>query len=218
MENHAAEAFSPRIYCIDPTLVGDGGWSDLFARCAGMGFDHVLLCGDGLIAGLFAGDDENLEDAAAGYGMGSLDHLEELAHLATEHRLRLLLDLSVTRIHHNDQLLHSHPEWFAVADTSSLDGGQLPDPRRRDGGACKDLTPPGTFSGKRSPKQQSDALRFAECVRENGVKDFPDPVNGEPLVDTRRIPSTDGEGGMTILNAAMHKCRALVADAAGSRP
>ena len=35
--------------------------------------------------------------------------------------------------------------------------------------ACKALEPPGAFSGKRSPKQQSDALRFAECVRAHGV-------------------------------------------------
>jgi hypothetical protein len=85
--------------------------------------------------------------------------------------------------------------------------------------ACKDLQPPGfTGGGKRSPKQQSASLKFAQCIRANGVKDFPDPVNGEPLVDTRRIPSTDREGGMTILNAAMQKCRDLVAAAVGSRP
>jgi hypothetical protein len=41
--------------------------------------------------------------------------------------------------------------------------------------ACKDLQPPGTLSGKRSPKQQSAALRFAQCMRENGVKDCPAP-------------------------------------------
>jgi hypothetical protein len=46
--------------------------------------------------------------------------------------------------------------------------------------ACKDLQPPGTLSGKRTPKQQSASLRFAQCVRDNGVKDFPDPANGEP--------------------------------------
>jgi hypothetical protein len=55
--------------------------------------------------------------------------------------------------------------------------------------ACKELQPPGTLSAKRSPKQQSAGLKFAQCIRENGVKDFPDPVNGEPLVDTNRIPS-----------------------------
>jgi hypothetical protein len=83
--------------------------------------------------------------------------------------------------------------------------------------ACKDLTPPGTFSGKRSPKQQSDALRFAECVREHGVKDFPDPVDGEPLIDTTKIPSSNRPGGMTILNAATHACRGVLKLAAGGQ-
>jgi hypothetical protein len=83
--------------------------------------------------------------------------------------------------------------------------------------ACKDLTPPGTFSGKRSPKQQSDALRFANCVRENGVKDFPDPVNGDPLIDTTKIPSTDAPGGMTILNAATKKCKSVLDLAVGGQ-
>jgi hypothetical protein len=73
--------------------------------------------------------------------------------------------------------------------------------------ACKDLQPPGTLSAKRNPKEQSASLRFAQCIRENGVKDFPDPVNGEPIVDTNRIPSSNKPGGMTILNAAMQKCR-----------
>src|SRR3954452_16577259 len=83
--------------------------------------------------------------------------------------------------------------------------------------ACKDLQPPGALSGKRSPKQQSAALRFAECIRKNGVKDFPDPVNGDPLVDTTKIPSSNRPGGMTILNAAMKKCGAVLGLAAGGQ-
>ena len=75
--------------------------------------------------------------------------------------------------------------------------------------ACKELQPPGSFSAHLSPKQLSAALRFAECIRANGVEDFPDPVQGEPIVDTTKIPSTDTPEGMTILNAAMDKCRAL---------
>jgi hypothetical protein len=74
-------------------------------------------------------------------------------------------------------------------------------------GVCKELQPPGSFSAHLSPKQLSTALKFAQCIRENGVKDFPDPVNGEPLVDTTRIPSTNTPEGMAILNAAMRKCR-----------
>jgi hypothetical protein len=83
--------------------------------------------------------------------------------------------------------------------------------------ACKALEPPGEFSGKRSPKQQSDALRFAECVRAHGVKDFPDPVNGDPLIDTTKIPSSNRPGGMTILNAATHACGRVLKLAAGGQ-
>ena len=88
---------------------------------------------------------------------------------------------------------------------------------RRAVDACKALEPPGVFSGKRSPKQQSDALRFAACVRAHGVKDFPDPVNGEPLIDTTKIPSSNAPGGMTILNAATHECGGILKLAAGGQ-
>jgi hypothetical protein len=84
--------------------------------------------------------------------------------------------------------------------------------------ACKALQPPGTLSSKRSPKQQSAGLRFADCVRKHGVKDFPDPVNGEPLINTYKIPSSNRPGGMAILNAAIQKCRVVAEAAAGSKP
>jgi hypothetical protein len=84
-------------------------------------------------------------------------------------------------------------------------------------GACKELQPPGSFSAHLSPKQLSAALKFAQCIRANGVKDFPDPVDGEPLVDTTKIPSTDTPAGMSILNAAMRKCPAPLAEAAGGQ-
>ena len=83
--------------------------------------------------------------------------------------------------------------------------------------ACKDLQPPGTLSGKRTPKQQSASLRFAQCIRDNGVKDFPDPVNGDPIVDTTKIPSSNKPGGRTILHAAMKKCGDLLGEAAGGQ-
>jgi hypothetical protein len=79
--------------------------------------------------------------------------------------------------------------------------------------ACKDLEPAGFMGGKRSPPQMEAALKFAQCMRENGVKDFPDPANGQPLVDTNRIPSAAEPGGLSIINAAMQKCRSLVSAA-----
>jgi len=85
-------------------------------------------------------------------------------------------------------------------------------------GACRDLQPPGfTGDGQVSADEQEARLEFAQCIRDNGVQDFPDPAKGEPLVDTNRIPSAATDGGMTILNAAMQACRDLGAEA-GAQP
>jgi hypothetical protein len=83
--------------------------------------------------------------------------------------------------------------------------------------ACKDLEPAGFMGSTRSPQQQSAALKFAQCIRANGVSDFPDPAAGQPLVDTNRIPSASTSSGMSILNAAMQKCSALGAAAGAHR-
>ena len=83
--------------------------------------------------------------------------------------------------------------------------------------ACNALKPPGALSAKRTPKQQSASLRFAQCVRDHGVKDFPDPVNGEPVIDTYKIPSSNKPGGMTILNAATSKCGGILKSSAGGQ-
>jgi hypothetical protein len=73
--------------------------------------------------------------------------------------------------------------------------------------ACKGLQPPGfTGGGERSSEEQDAAIQFAQCIRDNGVPDFPDPAAGQPLVDTNRIPSAATSHGMSILNAAMQKC------------
>jgi hypothetical protein len=81
---------------------------------------------------------------------------------------------------------------------------------------CQDLQPSG-FTGDKdvSPEERETRLEFARCVRENGVDDFPDPVDGEPLVDTNRIPSSATPSGMNTLDAAMETCGDLAAKAAG---
>jgi hypothetical protein len=83
-------------------------------------------------------------------------------------------------------------------------------------GACKDLQPPG-FTGDEevTDEEQEVRLEFAQCMRDNGVEDFPDPAKDDPLVDTRRIPSAAENGGMSIINAAMQTCRDLAAEAIG---
>jgi hypothetical protein len=102
----------------------------------------------------------------------------------------------------------------AVANGSSLDTNSAA--FNQAVSACKDLEPSGFTGHQRSPQEQKAALEFAQCIRDNGVRDFPDPAKGEPLVDTNRIPSAATPGGMSILHAAMQKCGDY-ASAAGVR-
>jgi hypothetical protein len=83
--------------------------------------------------------------------------------------------------------------------------------------ACKALEPAGFTGTKRSSQQQEAALKFAQCIRANGVKDFPDPISNGPLVDTNRIPSAAEPGGMGALHAAMQKCNDAAAAAGVTR-
>jgi hypothetical protein len=82
---------------------------------------------------------------------------------------------------------------------------------------CKDLQPAGFMGTKRSAQEQEAALKFAQCVRENGVKDFPDPTEDGPLIDTSRIPSVERAGvpprSNPVFNAALQKCRDFSAGA-----
>jgi hypothetical protein len=85
--------------------------------------------------------------------------------------------------------------------------------------ACKDLEPPGFVGHKRTAQQQAAALKFAQCIRENGVKDFPDPTPDGPLIDTGRIPSLAGKDPRSSpLTAAMRTCRDRAAAAGVTGP
>ena len=84
--------------------------------------------------------------------------------------------------------------------------------------ACEDLQPPGFTGTRRTSAQQAASLEFARCVRENGVRDFPDPDPNGPLVDTNRIPSLAAGGSLAGLNAAMKTCGALFGERVGVRP
>ncbi len=74
--------------------------------------------------------------------------------------------------------------------------------------ACKDLQPPGFTGTEASPEEQDVRLKFAQCMRDNGVEDFPDPAPDAPLIDTTRIPSAAGRGALSIpgFQAAVETC------------
>ena len=82
-------------------------------------------------------------------------------------------------------------------------------------GACKDLRPPGLLGGRASSQEMRSRLKFAQCMRDNGVEDFPDPAEDGPLIDTNRIPSAAGRGARSIpgFQAATEKCGDALAGA-----
>ncbi len=67
-------------------------------------------------------------------------------------------------------------------------------------GACKTLEPPAFMPTHFTPQQQSARLKFAQCVRANGVPDFPDPTATGPLVNVSHGSSIPG------LQATIQKC------------
>jgi hypothetical protein len=99
----------------------------------------------------------------------------------------------------------------AIANGSGVDTGSAAFKQAMS--ACIGLEPPGFTGSTRSAQQQAAGLKFAQCIRENGVTDFPDPTPDGPLIDTNRIPSSATSGGRSILNAATQKCRDFAAAA-----
>jgi hypothetical protein len=53
---------------------------------------------------------------------------------------------------------------------------------------CKSLEPPGLKDDPAKVAQaQQEWLKFAQCMRKNGIQDFPDPKDGKLLVPRDRI-------------------------------
>jgi hypothetical protein len=81
-------------------------------------------------------------------------------------------------------------------------------------GTCKYLQP-GLFDGPgRTPDQQAAALEFAQCMRDNGVPDFPDPATPRhPLIDTTKMRGDVGAQRIPELQSAMPACHDFFAGA-----
>jgi hypothetical protein len=86
--------------------------------------------------------------------------------------------------------------------------------------ACRDLQPAGFTGRERNAAQQQAALEFAQCMRDNGVEDFPDPEPDAPIIDTNRIPSAAGRGALSIpgFTAAQDACGGKAAAAGVAAP
>jgi hypothetical protein len=78
--------------------------------------------------------------------------------------------------------------------------------------ACKSLEPSGFMGTPRTPQQQAAALKFAQCMRNNGISNFPDPSPDGPII------SVNGAHSIPGFQAALAKCSALYSSQMGTKP
>jgi len=67
-------------------------------------------------------------------------------------------------------------------------------------GACKNLEPAEFMPTSFTPRQLAARLKFAQCMRADGVPSFPDPTPHGPLIDVHGAQSIPG------LQATIQKC------------
>lgn len=77
--------------------------------------------------------------------------------------------------------------------------------------ACNNLEPPGFIPTTFTRQQIAARLNFAQCMRTNGVPNFPDPSNNGPLINVQ-----NGQSNPEI-QSAIERCRALLATASGGQ-
>jgi hypothetical protein len=76
--------------------------------------------------------------------------------------------------------------------------------------ACEQLEPAGWSDAGRTPEQQAAALKMAQCMRDNGVPDFPDPATPrDPLIDTSKMRGGVSARDIPELKGAQEACRDL---------
>lgn len=69
----------------------------------------------------------------------------------------------------------------------------------------------GSSGGNNTAATPEEAVQFAECMRDNGVKDFPDPTENGPLINVEGAQSKPG------FQAAVQKCRDVLAGGLGDQ-
>jgi hypothetical protein len=77
--------------------------------------------------------------------------------------------------------------------------------------ACKELEPPGFMPKTLTTPEIQARLKFAQCIRANGMPGFPDPAGTGPLINVPNARSN------AQFQAALGKCRSLLPAAAGSQ-
>jgi hypothetical protein len=80
--------------------------------------------------------------------------------------------------------------------------------------ACKSLLPAGPQSGGPSSQAQSQALKFARCMRSHGVTSFPDPTVSGSAIGTQLPPAITNS---PQFQSAQQVCQSLLTRGTGGR-
>ena len=129
--------FSPRIYAFQLsyletlTTKKTDQLNTHLAQCAAMGFDHVLIViSDSKAASLHASADGPSFAHAPSQEL-SLALLKKIVIACNAHKLGLLVDLKIDRLHTRHSLVKTKPQWFSrtVLIDETTDEEPLPDPR-----------------------------------------------------------------------------------------
>ena len=77
----------------------------------------------------------------------------------------------------------------------------------------------GSSDANKLATNLDEAVQFAQCVRDDGVKEFPDPTADGPLIDASRISAVVGRGARRIagFQAAAGRHSAIDSSALGVR-
>jgi len=73
--------------------------------------------------------------------------------------------------------------------------------------ACKSLEPPPPSKGDQT-RQRAAALKYSQCMRDHGIKDFPDP-NPQGGISVTASPGADLDPNNPLFKAAQKACQSL---------
>ncbi len=126
------QAFAPRIYFIDPLLVGPlSQWPEQFDHAAALGFDHVLIAAPflpGANGHRQAVSDHHQLHPVFQSTAKAADALKTLSTEAKKHGLTLLVDITIDRVSAEGGLFQENRQWFHPFEAAEarLDPRQAP--------------------------------------------------------------------------------------------
>jgi len=116
------QAYAPRIYFIDPLLVGPlSEWSGHLEHAAALGFDHVLIAAPfqpGANGHRQAVSDHHRLHSVFEFAGPASEGLRVLATEARQHGLTLLVDVTLDRVSAEGGLFQQNRQWFHPFETA----------------------------------------------------------------------------------------------------